>query len=59
MIIKAKKKWNIDNKKSFMIGDKKIDLLAAKNADLKFYYKSKKKTLYFQIKDIISKNLFN
>jgi D-glycero-D-manno-heptose 1,7-bisphosphate phosphatase len=59
MIIKAKKKWNIDNKKSFMIGDKKIDLLAAKNAGLKFYYKSKKKTLYFQIKDIISKNLFN
>lgn len=59
MIMKAKKKWNIDNKKSFMIGDKKIDLLAAKNAGLKFYYKSKKKTLYFQIKDIISKNLFN
>ena len=45
MIMKAKKKWNIDNKNSFMIGDKKIDLLAAKNAGLKFYYKRKKKNL--------------
>ena len=40
-----------------MIGDKKTDLLAAKNASLKFYYKSKKKNLYFQIKEIIRKNL--
>ena len=55
MIKKAKKKWNIDNKQSFMIGDKKTDLLAAKNANLKFFYKSKKKNLYIQIKDIISK----
>ncbi len=57
MIRKAKKKWNIDNKQSFMIGDKKTDLLAAKNASLKFYYKNKKKNLYFQIKEIIRKNL--
>ena len=50
MIRKAKKKWNIDNKQSFMIGDKKTDLLAAKNASLKFYYKSKKKTYTFKLK---------
>ena len=59
MIIKAKKKWNIDIKQSFMIGDKKTDLLAAKNVGLKFFYKSKKKNLYLQIRELIEKTLFN
>jgi D-glycero-D-manno-heptose 1,7-bisphosphate phosphatase len=57
MIIKARKKWNIDIKQSFMIGDKKTDLIAAKNVGLKFFYKSKKKNLYLQIRELIKKPL--
>jgi D-glycero-D-manno-heptose 1,7-bisphosphate phosphatase len=55
MILKAIKKWNIDQKRSFMIGDKKRDFLAAKGAKIKFYYKSKNKNLLDQIKTIIKK----
>ena len=39
MIFKAVKKWNIDLNKSFMIGDKKIDKIAAKRSNLKFIKK--------------------
>ena len=39
MLIKAIKKWNIDKKKSFMIGDKKIDMIASKKAGLRFVKK--------------------
>ena len=31
MFLKAKKKWHIDVKNSFMIGDQKTDMLFAKN----------------------------
>ncbi len=54
MIKKAIKKWNIDPKKSFMIGDKITDKLAAKKVKVKFFYK-KEKNLYSQIKRIIRK----
>ena len=39
MIFKAVRKWNIDLNKSFMIGDKKIDMIAAKRSNLKFIKK--------------------
>ncbi len=39
MILKAIKKWNINLKKSFFIGDQITDFKAAKKAGLKFYYK--------------------
>ncbi|MBA1338581.1 MAG: D-glycero-D-manno-heptose 1,7-bisphosphate phosphatase [Pelagibacterales bacterium] len=39
MIIKAIKKWNIDKKSSLMIGDKKIDMIAAKKVGLRFIMK--------------------
>ena len=55
MIKKAIKKWNIDIKNSFMIGDRKKDLLCAKGGGVKFYYKSKKKNLYQQLKEIVKK----
>lgn len=55
MIIKARKKWNIDIKQSFMIGDKKSDFLCAKGVSLKFYYKSKKMNLFNQLNKIFSK----
>ena len=38
-----------------MIGDRKKDLLCAKGADVKFYYKSKKKNLYQQVKELVKK----
>jgi len=39
LILKAVKKWNIDVKKSFMIGDQTTDKIAAERANLKFFKK--------------------
>ena len=39
MMLKAIKKWNIDQDKSLMIGDKKIDMIASKKAGLRFIKK--------------------
>ena len=39
MIKKIHKKWNIDINKSFMIGDKKIDMIASQKAGLRFIRK--------------------
>jgi|TARA_B110000259_G_scaffold174582_1_gene209021 D-glycero-D-manno-heptose 1,7-bisphosphate phosphatase len=55
MVKKAIKRWKIDIKTSFMIGDKKKDLLCANGAGINFYYKSKKKNLYQQLKEILKK----
>ena len=55
MIKKIFKNWFVDQKGSFMIGDKRTDLLAAKGASIKFYYKNKKKNLFNQIKFILNK----
>lgn len=52
MLRKAIKKWKIDPKKSFMIGDKISDKLAAKKAKIKFFYK-RGKNLNTQIKNIL------
>ena len=52
MIRKAIKKWKIDTKKSFMIGDKISDKIAAKKAKIKFFYK-KEKNLNTQMKNIL------
>ena len=52
MFTKAIKKWNIDINKSFFIGDKKTDFLAAKKTKIKFFYK-KNVPLYKQIINII------
>ena len=38
MIRQLKKEWNIDFKKSFMIGDKKTDKICAKKSKLHFQY---------------------
>ena len=45
------RKWNTDLKKSFMIGDKKSDKIAAENVNIKFFYK-KEKNLNMQIRNI-------
>jgi histidinol phosphatase-like enzyme len=38
MIEALKKKWDINLKKSFFIGDQKIDHLASQKSNLNFYY---------------------
>tara|TARA_B100001123_G_C14767431_1_gene811286 strand:- start:142 stop:657 length:516 start_codon:yes stop_codon:yes gene_type:complete len=48
MIFKATKKWNIDLSKSLMIGDKKIDKITAKKANLRFV--KKKYNLFSEVK---------
>ena len=53
MIKKILKNWNIDLKKSFMIGDRKSDELAAKKSNL--YYEYVKNNFYHQIKKIEKK----
>ena len=46
LIEKAIKKWKINRKESFMIGDRKSDFLAAKKSKISFFYRSKK--LFFK-----------
>ena len=42
MIKKILKKWPVNIKKSFMIGDSVMDEMCAKKSGIKFYYTSKK-----------------
>ncbi len=53
MIEKLIKKWNVNISKSFMIGDQKKDLLAAKKSGIYFEYA--KKNLLNQVKEIYKK----
>jgi len=53
MIKKILKNWNINIKKSFMLGDKKTDKIAAKKSRL--YYEYVKKNFYLQVKQIDKK----
>ena len=50
MILKAKKKYNLDHKNCFMIGDNLTDQLATKRAS-KFFLKDQ--SLFTQIKSIL------
>ena len=40
MIIKAVKELGLDVNKSFMVGDKYSDLMAAKKSNIRFYFKN-------------------
>ena len=53
MILKAKKKHNINLKNSFMIGDQKSDEICAKKVKVNFFYK--KNNLLKDIKIILKK----
>ena len=53
MIKKILRNWNIDLKKSFMIGDRKSDRIAAKKSNLYFEYV--KNNFYNQVKSIENK----
>ena len=50
MILKAIKKWNINTKKSFFIGDSLSDKLAAKKSKIKFINYKEKFDLYKLVK---------
>ena len=52
MIENLKKKWDINLKRSFFIGDKNTDELAARKSNLKFYYATD--NFYKQIKDLVN-----
>ena len=47
----AAKKWNLDLKKSFMIGDSKSDMIASRRSNLKFI--KKKYNLLKEVKKIL------
>ena len=51
MIKQLLKKWPIDIKKSFMIGDRLSDQQCAKKSQLNFEFA--KKNFYYQIKNIL------
>ena len=51
MLLKAIRKYNINKEKSFMIGDSESDLICAKKAKIKFFFK--KNNLLKDIKRII------
>ena len=55
MIKEIFKKWNIDVKKSFMIGDRLSDKLAAKKS--KLYFEYVKNNFYLQVKKIANKSI--
>ena len=57
MIKKILKNWNIDLKKSFMIGDSKTDKLAAEKSGLYFEYV--KNNFYDQVRSIEKKIVNN
>lgn len=52
MFLKASKIWNIDRKKSFMIGDQKTDMIFAKRAKIKGYLFNEKNLYKFAKKKI-------
>ena len=52
MIKKILKKWNVDLKNSFMIGDQKTDYATAKKS--KLYFEYAKNNFYNQVKKIIN-----
>ena len=53
MIKNILNKWDVDLNKSFMLGDKKTDKLAAKKS--KLYFENVKKNFYLQVKNIDKK----
>ena len=53
MIKQIRKKWHVDLKKSFMIGDSVTDKICAKKSGLYFEYA--KKNFFKQIKKILKK----
>jgi D-glycero-D-manno-heptose 1,7-bisphosphate phosphatase len=53
MFLLAKKKWNVDHKNSFMIGDQKTDVEFARRAKIKGYLFNQKNLYQFIKKKII------
>ena len=52
MLNKAIKKWNINKKRSFFIGDSLSDYLAAKKSHIKYYQAND--NLYYIVKKLLN-----
>ena len=57
MIEKVRLNWDINMKKSFMIGDKETDKLCAKKSNL--YFEFAKRNFYNQVKNLNKKKFNN
>ena len=51
MLIQALNDWEIDKKKSFLIGDKETDLIAGKKSDIKSFLVQK--NIFNQVKKLV------
>ena len=58
MILKALRDFKVKKENAYMIGDSKIDYLAAKRSGVEFQYK-KKISLYKQVRDVIKYSKLN
>ena len=55
----AEKKWKIDKRKSFIIGDQKTDMIFAKKSKIKGFLFSKKNLFNFVKKEVVPKYYSN
>jgi D,D-heptose 1,7-bisphosphate phosphatase len=58
MFVQAKKKWDIDIKNSYVVGDKPSDMLFARNSNLKGILINKEDNLYKKVVKVIKNDVF-
>jgi histidinol phosphatase-like enzyme len=58
MFVQAKKKWDIDIKNSYVVGDKSSDMLFARNSNLKEILINKDDNLYKKVVKVIKNDVF-
>ena len=58
MFIQAKKKWDIDIKNSYVVGDKPSDMLFARNSNLKGILINKDDNLYKKVVKVLENDVF-
>jgi histidinol phosphatase-like enzyme len=58
MFVQAKKKWDVDIKNSYVVGDKPSDMLFARNSNLKGILINKDDNLYTKVIKVIKNDVF-
>ena len=58
MFVKAKNKWDINIKNSYVVGDKPSDMLFARNSNLKGILINKDDNLYTKVIKVIKNDVF-
>jgi D-glycero-D-manno-heptose 1,7-bisphosphate phosphatase len=58
MFVQAKKKWDIDIKNSYVVGDKPSDMLFARNSNLKGILINKDDNLYKKVVKVVKNDVF-